>query len=111
MLSRFACVLACTVSAGAVFAQAEKETVCAVQGDIVAAIQQARLDRVSKDKVIPTITAANPDWPSSAQTAMPSLVNWIYEQRRRDLRKVELGPLTKQQCLDNWDQLKTLSGS
>ncbi|NRB01988.1 MAG: hypothetical protein HRU30_01860 [Rhodobacteraceae bacterium] len=110
MLTRFALALALLLPTAA-FANQEKETACALQGDMVAQIQQARLDRVSKAKVVPKLMAANPSWPASVETAMPGLVNWIYEQRRRDLRNVALGPAVQQQCLDNWDQIKQLSGS
>lgn len=109
MLIRVAFVMALLVP-NAAFALGKEET-CALQREVVAQIQQARLDRVSEGDVIPNLMAANPDWPESVSGAMPNLVSWIYQQRRRDLRKVELGPVVQQQCLDNWEQLKSLSGS
>ena len=96
---------------GTAFAQQSKEAACGLQGEIVASIQQARLDRVSKDNVVATVLADNPEWPASVENAMPPLVAWIYDQRRRDLKKVNLSDTVKTQCLENWDQLQSLSQS
>ena len=104
-------VVALGLSAGSVFAAQTKEEVCALQGDIVTAIQEARLDRVPQDKVVGKVMATHPEWPQNVEGAMPGPVNWIYEQKRRDLKKADLGATTQQQCLDNWDQIKTLYGS
>ena len=89
------------------FAQSKDET-CALQGDVVGAIQQARLDRVNRDQVVPTLVAANPEW-DKMSAAMPQMVEWIYSLKRRDLRGVELGPVAQAQCLENWDQIQALT--
>ena len=86
----------------------EKETACALQGDVVGAIQQARLDRVKEAEVVPTLMAANPSWEPMAE-AMPQMVAWIYGLKRRELRGVELGPVAEAQCLDSWDQIQALT--
>lgn len=104
-------VVALGLSVGSAFAAQSKEEVCSLQGDIVSAIQEARLDRVPQDKVVGKVMAANPEWPQKVEGAMPGLVNWIYEQKRRDLKKADLGDAAQQQCLDNWEQIKTLYGS
>jgi hypothetical protein len=90
-------------------AAAEKEEACRLQADVVAAVQQARLDRVKQDKVIDTVFEANPDWPAAMRDAMPPTVDWVYSMKRRDLRKVELGPVAETQCLDNWDAVQALT--
>ncbi len=85
-----------------------KEEACALQAEVVSAIQTARLDRVRQADVVPTLTAANPDWPEAMAQALPPLVDWIYSQKRRDLRDVDLGAQSKTQCEENWDQLQAL---
>lgn len=108
MLARMALITALALP-GAALAKQSKEEACALQGNVMSAIQQARLDRVSKAKVIPTVYDANPDWPESMKSALPGMVDWVYSMKRRDLRKVQLGPVTQQQCLDNWDALQDLA--
>lgn len=108
MLIRFACAFAILLPTVGLAAQS-KEDACALQGDVVGAIQQARLDRVDQAEVIPTIYAANPDWPDAMKEALPGMVDWVYSMKRRKLRKVELGPVTETQCLENWDALQALS--
>ena len=110
MLMRFA--LAVSMCALAFPATAKsKEEVCALQAEVVSAIQQARLDRVRQDEVVPTLMAANPEWPEAMSDAMPQTVEWVYGIRRRDLRKVELGPVSEAQCLENWEKLQALTNN
>lgn len=96
--------LALPVTAG------EKEDTCKLQGDIMGAVQQARLDRVGKGKVIDTVIAANPEWPAGVETAMPQVVDFVYSQKRKDLKNVDLGATAQTQCLESWDQIKELQG-
>ena len=105
MLSRFAFCLSLCLAAPMASAQS-KETSCALQNEVVSAIQQARLDRVSEAKVVPTLMEANPDWPTGLADALPQMVEWVYSLRRRDLKGVNLGDAAEQQCLDNWDQIQ-----
>lgn len=108
MLIRFTCAFALLLPI-ATFAAQSKEEACALQGNVVGAIQQARLDRVKQADVIPTIYEANPEWPSGMKEALPGMIDWVYSMKRRDLRKVDLGPVTQTQCLENWDQLQSLN--
>lgn len=110
MLTRIAVVCALTFSAAPVFAKSAEES-CAFQAQVVSAIQTARLNRVRKDDVVPSLMGANPTWPKAMEQAMPALVDWIYDQRRRDLKNVDLGAASKQQCIDNWDQIQNLTQS
>lgn len=107
MFGRLILVAALTCSALPALAQS-KEDACRQQGDVVGAIQQARLDRVKRGDVVPTLVAANPEWEKMAD-ALPQMVEFVYGLKRRDLRKVELGPVTEAQCLQNWDQLQALT--
>lgn len=91
--------------------EAQKEAECQFQADLIGAVQQARLDRVRKANLTETLVAANPDWPAGAAKAIPAIGEYVYGFKRRDLRNVDLGETTKQQCLENWDQLQELKGS
>ena len=88
----------------------EKEDTCKLQGVIMGAVQQARLDRVGKNKVVETVIAANPEWPAGIEGAMPQVVDFVYSQKRKDLKNVDLGESTEAQCLESWDQIKKLQG-
>ncbi len=87
----------------------EQERVCQLQADMIAAVQTARLDRVRRDDVQNVILDANPDWPDGSAQALPPMIDFIYGQKRRDLRDVDLAGATKASCIQNWEQLKTLS--
>ena len=63
---------------------------------------------ISADRVTETLMAANPSWPEGAANAIPALTEYVYGIKRRDLKQVDLGATTKQQCLDNWEQLQEL---
>ncbi|MEO9819626.1 MAG: hypothetical protein ABJQ34_08645 [Paracoccaceae bacterium] len=108
MLTRIAVVCALTFSAAPVFAKSAAES-CSFQARVVGAIQTARLNRVPKDDVVPGLMEANPSWPKTMEQAMPALVDWIYDQRRRDLKDVDLGAVSEQQCIDNWDRIQNLT--
>lgn len=94
-----------------VLAQETKEESCGYQADVVRAIQQARMDRVKEGDVAGTIAASNPAWPANYNAAIPQLTTWVYEQKRRDLRKMDLGGVLYQQCVDNWDQIQALKNN
>ncbi len=109
MIGRFA--LSCVFALGALPAAAQSKTeACGLQGEVVGAIQQARLDRVRRDAVVPTLVEANPEWQKMSD-AMPQMVEWVYSLKRRDLKKVELGKVTEAQCLENWDQIQRLNNN
>ena len=109
MFMRLALVTVLSFCAMPALAQSKTE-VCGLQGDVVGAIQQARLDRVKSDEVVPTLVAANPEWNSMAE-AMPQMVDWVYSLKRRDLKNVQLGDAAESQCLENWDQLRSLTNN
>lgn len=105
---RVAIALVLAVGAVPAFAQQSKEQTCALQNDVVGAIQQARLDRVRQRNVIPTLMEENPEWPRALEANLPLLVDWVYSLRRRDLRDNALGEAAEAQCLDQWDQIQSL---
>ncbi|MEP4197657.1 MAG: hypothetical protein ABJL99_18695 [Aliishimia sp.] len=104
----------CVCAAGVAIAQtdeATKEAECQFQGELVFAVQQARLERVKKDALAETLLAANPDWPAGVADAIPALGEYVYGIKRRDLKKVDLGESTKTQCLENWEQIQELKNA
>ncbi|MGR3636607.1 MAG: hypothetical protein ACU0BK_11890 [Shimia sp.] len=86
----------------------EKEDACKLQGDIMGAVQQARLDKVKKDDAAETVLEANPAWPEGLAEAMPQVVDFVYSQKKRDLKKVDLGETAEAQCLDAWDRIQAI---
>ena len=112
-----AATLAAPLLATPAFSAAElgKEESCKYQGQVMAAVQQARLDRVAEDKVEETIRASDPEWPENFSNAIPQLTQHVYQMKRRDLKNVDLGDVFETQCVQNWDQIqemkKNLSGN
>ena len=109
MLTRIALVAVLSCCAVPVAAQS-KDEVCGLQGEVVGAIQQARLDRVKREEVVPTLVGANPGWERMSD-AMPQMIEWVYSLKRRDLRNADLGVAAETQCLDNWEQIQALTNN
>ncbi|MEM9575916.1 MAG: hypothetical protein AAF999_02755 [Pseudomonadota bacterium] len=110
-MMRFVIALALTSFGAPVLAEASKEESCRYQGQVMAAVQKARMDRVSKDKAASEILASGPTWPDEYSNAITPMVEQVYSMKRRDLRKNDLGALFEQQCLANWDQIQAMKKS
>ncbi|MEX0285277.1 MAG: hypothetical protein AB3N23_11760 [Paracoccaceae bacterium] len=91
--------LALSLLAGPAFAADSKEQSCGYQAQIVAAIQQARLDKVKERNVAKHIADGNPTWPENYNAAIPIMTPWVYEQKMRDVRKKDLGQAWQELCL------------
>jgi hypothetical protein len=76
-----------------------QEESCGYQADIVAAIQKARLDRVKERDVPQAIADTNPTWPENYNAAIPLMTPWVYEKKRRVVRKEDLSAAWKELCL------------
>lgn len=100
--------LAACLFATPLIAADSKEVSCGYQGQVISAIQQARLDRVKEQDVAATIAASNPSWPAQYSKAIPGLTPWVYQQKMRDLRKNDLGAVMREQCIENWDQIQAM---
>ncbi|CUH87959.1 hypothetical protein PH5382_01888 [Phaeobacter sp. CECT 5382] len=100
--------LAAILLATPVYAAEKKEESCKYQGQVMAAVQAARLDRVKHAQAEQVILDSNPAWPAQYSKAIPQLVSHIYAMKRRDLKVTEFGPLLEQQCLENWDQIQAM---
>ena len=77
----------------------EKAESCGYQAEVVAAVQQARLDRVSERKVADHILAQEPTWPEKYNNTIPLIAPWVYEQKRRTIRNEDLAAAWNELCL------------
>jgi len=100
--------LAVAVLAAPVYASETKEESCKFQGQVMAAVQQARLDRVKQEDVEQVILDSEHDWPEAYSNAIPQLASHVYSMTRRDLKNIDLGAVFEQQCLQNWDQIQAM---
>jgi len=82
-----------------VLAADDKAVSCDYQAQVVAAVQQARLDRVRERHVPDHIAGTAPTWPDNYNAAIPIITPWVYEQRMRDVRKADLAATWKELCL------------
>lgn len=92
-------VLAFSILATPALSQVNKEEDCRFQADVVAAIQKARLDRVRERNVPKAIEDTAPTWPDNYNAAIPIMTPWVYEQKMRDVRNVDLSDVWLELCL------------
>ena len=98
-MTRFALILATMTFASPASAQETQEETCGYQAQVVAAIQTARLERVSERQVQDHILASSPDWPENYNNAIPLITPWVYEQKRKTLRNEDLSAAWNELCL------------
>ena len=99
-MTRFAFTCAVALFALPALAQEEeKAESCGFQADVVAAVQQARLDRVAERKVADHILAQGPTWPEKYNNTIPLIAPWVYEQKRRVIRTEALAAAWNALCL------------
>ncbi|WP_158964649.1 hypothetical protein [Chachezhania sediminis] len=80
-------------------AAAKKES-CTYQSQVVAAIQEARKNRVKEQDVPAAIAATNPTWPEQYNNAIPLVTPWVYEQKMRTIRRESLADAWLELCLE-----------
>ena len=97
-MTRLSLPLAASLLAMPAFAQDKAES-CGYQADVVAAVQQARLDRVSERDVQDHILAQSPAWPEQYNNAIPLIAPWVYEQKRKVIRNENLADAWSELCL------------
>ena len=96
---RLALMLSATLLAQAALADGHLEETCGYQAKVVSAIQQARLKRVPERSVSEHILATDTDWPDQYNVAIPLIAPWVYEQKRRVIRKNDLSAIWGELCL------------
>lgn len=104
-------VIGLAVMAGSAQAQSQKERDCAIQGQVMGAVQQARLDGVRKNKLVEAVKASNPDLSQKVLDTIPAIGGHIYTMKKRDLKKIDLGDIAQTQCLENYEQIQALQNS
>lgn len=92
-------VLIASLAATPLLAAETPEQSCAYQADVVAAVQQARLDRVKERDVPEAIAATNPEWPENYNAAIPLMAPWVYEQKMKVIRNDDLSAVWKDLCI------------
>jgi len=98
-MTRLALMLSATLLAQAALADGHLEETCGYQAKVVSAIQQARLKRVPERSVSEHNLATDPDWPDQYNVAIPLIAPWVYEQKRRVIRKQDLSAVWAELCL------------
>lgn len=96
--------LAAALLATPALAADKKEDACRYEGQVMAAVQKARLDRVRQGKVAAHIAATNPSWPENYSNAIPQMADYVFQLKRRDLKQNDFGAIWEQQCLQTWEQ-------
>ncbi|MCE8507856.1 hypothetical protein KBY28_05255 [Ruegeria pomeroyi] len=91
--------LVALLAASPLAAAETKQESCQYQADVVAAIQQARLDRVRERDVPAAVAATNPTWPANYNAAIPLIAPWVYQQKMRDVREQDLSAAWLELCL------------
>lgn len=93
-------VLVCfgLLAAGGAMAETKAES-CALQAQVVGAVQKARLDRVRERKVEEAVLATQPDWPEKYNRVIPLVTPWVYEMKMREVKKHDLGAAWQELCL------------
>ncbi|MEM6303279.1 MAG: hypothetical protein AAF744_01070 [Pseudomonadota bacterium] len=113
MKTMMSAIVVCTglAVAAPALAQSEKARVCATNGLVAGAVQQARLDGVAKRKVRETVAAANPDLSENVLAIVPQFADAIYGMKKRDLRQINMRTVIEEQCVANWEQIKATRNS
>lgn len=92
--------VAAAMAGSPALAQSDKAEYCGHQGDIVAALTQARLDRVPEREAEAHVIA-NATWPEKYNVAVPLYVGEIYKLKRRVLKNTDMGTQWREACLAN----------
>jgi hypothetical protein len=91
-------LIACLAAPAAQAADSKAES-CSYQAQVVAAVQQARLDRVKERKVAETLAEGEHDWPENYNAAIPLIAPWVYEQKMKVIRNEDLAAAWEELCL------------
>ena len=96
---RYSVAVILAVSALPAFAQSEKEISCGYQAEVVAAVQQARLDRVKERDVQDKIVDGTQTWPRKFNAAIPLVTPWVFGLPMDQVRDNDLGEVWDELCL------------
>ena len=91
-------VLACLSLAAPAVAATEKATDCGYQADVVAAVQAARVARVSERKVPAHVADTNPAWPDKYNNILPIVTPWVYGMKMGEVKTADLRAAWAEMC-------------
>lgn len=92
-------VLICGAIAAPVVAETAKEKDCGYQGDVVAAVQAARVARVKERKVADYVVENSPDLPEKYSAVVPLVAPWVYGMKMAEVKTADLLGAWKELCL------------
>jgi hypothetical protein len=92
-------VVFCASLAAPVVAETAKEKDCGYQGDVVAAVQAARIARVKEKKVPDYVAEATPDLPEKYSAVVPLVTPWVYSMKMAEVKEADLSGAWKELCL------------
>lgn len=92
-------VVACAALAAPAVAATAKEKDCGYQGDVVSAVQGARVARVKERKVAAHVADAASEWPEKYNAVIPLVTPWVYGLTMAEVKSADLGAAWKEQCL------------
>ena len=95
---RIALIALIATTAAHALAETKAES-CRYQADVVAAVQAARVERVSERRVEAHVLASAPEWPEKYNRVIPLVTPWVYEQTRAIIRNEDLGAAWNELCL------------
>jgi len=81
-------------------ASTQKREYCGHQGDIVAALSKAKLDRVPERQAEAHVLKSA-TWPAKYNVVVPIYVGEVYKLNRKDLKNTDLGAQWRDACLAN----------
>ena len=96
---RMMSVVICAALAGPAVAQTAKEESCRYQGDVVAAVQAARIARVGERKVVEHIDGTAAAWPEKYNAVIPFVTPWVYTMKMSEVKSNDLAAAWKELCL------------
>jgi len=92
-------IILCVVAASPAFADAAKEKDCGYQGDVVAAVQAARVAKVDASDVEGHVAETAPEWPEKYNAVVPVVAPWIYSMEMADVETADLSAAWNELCL------------
>lgn len=98
MIRVLSVVLSVAVASPA-FAAISKAEDCRYQADVVAAVQAARLARVSERKVPTHVAGTAPSWPENYNNVVPLVTPWVYGMKMSEVKRGDLGAAWNEMCL------------
>jgi hypothetical protein len=84
---------------GAAAADAVKQEDCGYQGDVVAAVQAARVARVNERDVAQHVADSAPVWPEKYNAVIPLITPWVYSMKMGEVRTADLSAAWNELCL------------